>query len=204
MGKGSKENKPWSFGLLGGKPGRKSIFVFVVFLVLAIGTRIGGAIYDDVQDRRSRPVLALNSVLRDVREFVRAEKQMPAHFRDIEQKIWHKRTPGAPSLLHGDNILVADNYEYIFHSGKIKGVNLVNIWAIPLGKYRDEYETMMLVVTDAGEELWRGPALSEAQRSTVLSEKSYPASFPLLSELNMKRDGSAQPPRQRQKLFGIF
>lgn len=187
----NKEKKPWSFGLFGGKNGTKSILAFAVLVVLAITTHIAGAVYNEVRDRRARPVLALKSVLRDVRGFINTEKRMPASFKDIEFNIWNKKNADMPTRLHGENILVADNYEYRMFSGKVKGINLINVWAIPLGKYREEAETVLLVVTDGGEDVWRGPALSEDQRNRVFADESFPMTFPQLSQLNMKRDAAA-------------
>lgn len=200
---GNKEKKPWSFGLFGGKNGTKSILAFFVFLILAIVTHVAGAVYGEITDRRERPVLALKSVLRDVREFVRVEKKVPANFREIEIKIWNKSKPDAPSRLHGNNILLTDNYEYIYHSGNVQGVPLVNVWAIPQGKYRDQYETVLIVITPDAEEVWRGPAFNDAQREFVLSPKGFNPTFPDMAAINMKRDAKA-PAQQQKKKFGIF
>ncbi len=187
----NKEKKPWSFGLLGGKNGTKSILAFALVVLVAITTHIIGAVYNEIHDRRARPVSSLKSVLRDVREFIRVEKRTPSSLRDIEINIWNKKNADIPTRLHGDTILVVNNYEYRLYSGKIKGINLINVWAIPLGKYREESETFLLIITDGGEDVWRGPALNDEQRNRVFSNESFPMTFPQLSQLNMKRDAAA-------------
>lgn len=198
---GKKESKPWSFGLLGGKSGTKSIVAFFIILVIGILTHIGGAVYHEIQDRRARPVLALKSVLRDVREFVRIEKKMPANFREIEITLWNKGNADVPSRLHGENLLTTDNYEYIYHHGNVQGAPVVFVWALPLGKYREEYDTVLIVISTDGETVWRGPAFSDEQRIFALF-KGFNPSFADMSKLNMKLDQKVQP--QQQKKGGFF
>ena len=198
---GNKADKPWSFGFFGGKAGNKSIIIFFLVVGFAVVTHIGGAFYDEMKDRRERPALALKSLLRDVREYVRVEKSLPSSWREVEAKIWNARSP-APSRLHGNNILVLDNYEYFYHAGKVGEVGLVNIWALPLGKYRDQYETVLLVITPEGDEVWRGPALNETQRAMALNVGFNP-SFAQMSQLNMKKDAAA-PASTPKRGSGLF
>jgi hypothetical protein len=197
---GNKADKPWSFGFFGGKAGNKSIIVCFLVVVFAVLTHIGGAFYDEMKDRRERPALALKSILRDVREYVRVEKTMPSSWREVEAKIWNVPSRAPSRLLGG--ILVVDNYEYFYHAGKVGEVSLVNIWALPLGKYRDQYETVLLVITAEGDEVWRGPALNEAQREMVLNAGFNP-SFAQMSQLNMKKDAPA-PASTPKRGSGLF
>lgn len=185
---GEKTARPWSFGLVGGKSGAHSLLLFFVVLVISILVHIGGAVSSSLQDKKERPVLALKGFLRDLREFVRTEKRMPNDFRELEIKIWNKGNADIPTRLnYGNQFVVAENYKYIYFSGSIEGVGVANVWAIPLGKYRDEYETVLLVISAAGEDIWRGPALNEQQLSAVLKNKFNP-SFSQMAFLNMSKD----------------
>lgn len=190
--RGNKENKPLSFGLFGGRKSSRALLAFVIVLAIGIFTQIIGAVYLELKDRKERPALALKSILRDVRDFVRIEKRIPADFAEIEDKIWNKGKKGTVSVLHGKSIYTADNYEYIYFAGKTKEIPLVNIWAIPLGKYRDQYDSVLLVITPDGEESWRGPALTNAQHDFVL-ENGFNPTFPQMAMLNMKKDAVSGP-----------
>jgi hypothetical protein len=197
-----KTNRPWGFGLLGGKQGTMSLLVFFVILVLSILVHIGGAVSGVLQDRAARPQLSLKFFLRDLREYMQTEKRMPENLKELEKKIWNKDNPNLPTRLqHGNQILVAANYEYIYFSGKVEGVSVANVWAIPLGKYRDEFETVLLVVAFDGESVWRGPALSEEQRAVVLA-KGFNPSFSQMSSLNMSKDAATTPAKGKKS--GIF
>lgn len=199
---GKKEERPWGFGLFAGKNGTKAILAFFIVLFISIMTHVVGAIHGEIKDRRERPVLALKSFLRDVREFIRTEKKIPGDLRELEVKIWDKTRPGTPSRLHGTNIYVANNYEYVFFSGNVENKQpQVTIWAIPLGKYRDDYETVLIVIRNEGETVWRGPALNDAQRSFVLA-KGFNPSLPEMAQINMKLD--AKPKEEKKKGFGFF
>ncbi len=68
-----------------------------------------------------------------------------------------------------------------------------------LGKYREQYDTVLLIITDDGEEIWRGPVLNDAQRNFVISDQAFPTTFPQLSQMNMKKDATAAPAGQSKK-----
>lgn len=194
----ARNGRPWSFGLFGGKNGAKSVMAFFVILIIAIMTHIGGAVYGELQDRKQRPALALRSFLRDVREYVRTEKKLPDSMREIETAIWDKKTPGVPTRLNAPNILVADNYEYIYFAGEVDGIKQINVWALPLGKHRDEYDTVLLVIKTEGESIWKGPALSDEQREFILAN-GFNLSVPKMSQLNMKMDSPAKSQQRDSK-----
>lgn len=203
MGDTNNSRKPWGFGIFGGKKGNSSLLLFVLILIASILVQIGGAVRNELADRRERPALALKTFLRDLREYIRTEKQMPTNIRQLEIKIWNQGNDKIPSRLqHGNNIYVADNYEYIYFSGRVGGVSVANVWAIPLGKYRDEYETVLLVVAADGEAVWRGPALNEQQRVSVLATGFNP-SLQQMSFLNMSKDAQPQAPQQNKGFSGF-
>lgn len=195
-----KESKPWSFGLFGGKGGSKSIVIFFVLLVVAVLINVAGAIKGELSDRRERPVLALKSALRDVREFIKTEKRIPGNYRELEVKVWNKGKPDEPTRLNGNNIFVSGFYEYIYFSGEAQEIGIVSIWAVPLGKYRDEYDTVLLIIKPDGETTWRGPALTQSQTDFVIS-KGFDMNFQQMASLNMKKDADEPAAKKR---FGFF
>lgn len=200
-----KTKKPWGFGFAGGGKGGKSFAVFFIAVLITIVVQIGGAVAVSYQTKEERPVLALNSYLRDVREFVKTEKRMPANFQDIEDKVWRKANPKLPTRLqYGEKIMVSSNYEYHYFAGQVNGVGIANIWAIPLGRFRDEAETVLLVIAPEGEAVWRGPALNAPQRELIMANGFNPT-FPQMSGLNMSKDAPKSPaPNSSGKRFGLF
>lgn len=197
---GDKTSKPWSFGLAGGKGGGKAIICFVVVIVVAILVHIGGYVSAEMKDRRLRPEIALKSILRDVRAFSADNKRLPANFREIDANIWRGKNG---SLQYGENIYVNDNYEYFYFSGMIGAVAQVHIWAVPTGKYRDSAETVLMIVTPKGEDVWSGPALSDAHRDYVRTNGFNP-DLATMAKLSMTKSGAAPPAPASKKPFGIF
>ena len=184
---GEKKGKPWSFGLSGGTGSNKSLILFFVVVVIALLTHVGGWVQGMRKESKEKPSLAINSLLRDTRTFAKSEKRMPANFKEIEDVVWNKGVAGAGTRLsHGNYIYVANNYEYFYFAGKNSDSYVkVNLWAIPLGKYRDEADTFLMVIDADGEDIWKGPALTAEQRKLVL-EKNLGILLPDLSDMNMK------------------
>ncbi|HLM60730.1 MAG TPA: hypothetical protein VK308_08000 [Pyrinomonadaceae bacterium] len=197
--------KPWGFGLVGGNKGGKTFAVFFIILIITLVVQIAGYFVVSYQTKEERPVLALNSFLRDVREFVKTEKRMPANLKEIENKVWLKAKPNQPTRLHyGNRVMVSSNYEYIYFAGTVDGVGIANVWAIPLGKFRDEAETVLLVIAPEGESVWRGPALTAEQREFVFA-KGFNPTFPQMSALNMSKDAPKAPQTKSSgRRFGLW
>ena len=139
---------------------KQRLKVTFIILPLAIITLIICYAYGTwartVREKEMVPRLAVDSMVKGLRQYQRQTGQFPGDFGELEQRIWkHKQSPDfGPSK----RTLTVANYYYVY--AKTDPLTCT-IWAIPSGPKREEASTHFLVVGPEVIKVWKGPALSK-------------------------------------------
>jgi hypothetical protein len=89
---------------------------------------------------------------RDLLKFHQKRGSFPERLEDLEGIVWGKKDRNYVS--HGRS-MIHRNYFYLY--SKITP-NRFTLWAVPIGKVRDEALTLFLVGTPGSDRAWIGPA----------------------------------------------
>lgn len=147
----------------GGGGGAPKTGIKISFIVLALSAviAIGCYVYDrwsDVQAEQALvPRLAVESMVKSMRQYQKQTGQFPNDFGEVEQRIWKHQNP--PDFGPGKRTLSVANYYYMY--SKVDPLTCA-VWAIPSGPKRDEASTHFLVIGLDVIRHWKGPTLSKA------------------------------------------
>lgn len=176
-----------------------SIVAFVITFILAIAVTGFSYYIAGRKDAQEVPQLALNTLLKSVLSHHQQEGRFPKDFAELEFNVWNKKQSGYKSRLYSDNNLyLVNNYLYIY----VPGEQVCAIWAIPQGKFRDQANTVYLVISPDKQEMWRGAALSQAEVNSI-------PRTPLVKKTDMARLGMFEQKQEQEtnplpKKKGIF
>ncbi|MEO5858252.1 MAG: hypothetical protein ABIR33_04810 [Pyrinomonadaceae bacterium] len=131
--------------------------ISLVLAPLALTMLIGVYVYSLWAEERERsaeiPFDATGAMNRDLRKFHEQRGSFPEKLEDLEGVVWAKKdrnyVSGGRSMLHR-------NYFYMYTR---IARHRFTLWAIPIGKLRDEAPTFFLVATPISDRSWKGPAL---------------------------------------------
>ena len=134
-----------------------SYIILVACILICLGCYFYGNWADAQAEQAKVPKLAVDSMVKSVRQYQKQTGQFPNDLSELEGKVWnHKKVPdfGADKRrLH------AFNYYYIY--SKVSPLSCA-IWAIPSGPKREEAPTVFLVVGVDVIRNWKGPSLAKA------------------------------------------
>ena len=200
---GEKIGKSWSFNVFSSGRGMKSVVALIIIILISFIVQGGVWFKSNQQERRQQPVLVLNSILADIREFQTENNRLPKNFLELRQAVWEKtKTKLDWTLGYGNYIFVHENYEYIFYYDLVDKRATINIWAMPLGKFRDNYKTVFLVVVGDGQEIWTGAAFNRENRRFVINNGFNPPINKMI-ELNMTIIKDKAAPAIKKNKFGF-
>ena len=94
-------------------------------------------------------------MIRDLRSFHKKRGGFPKDLRELEGVVWEKKE-GREFSKDGTG-LTHRNYHYFYTP---IGSHQFTLWAIPVGRKREEGATWFLVVTPESQRQWEGPALT--------------------------------------------
>jgi len=140
------------------KPGLKiSFVVLVVCVLICFGCYFYGSWADAKAEKELVPKLAIDEMVKSVRQYQKQVGQFPNDFSELEGKLWHHNP--APDFGPDKRRLVAFHYYYIYN--KVNPTTCA-IWAIPSGPKREGSSTVFLVVGVDSYRAWKGPSLSKS------------------------------------------
>ncbi|MBL0240342.1 MAG: hypothetical protein IPQ00_07185 [Chloracidobacterium sp.] len=90
---------------------------------------------------------------RDLLKFHQKRGSFPEKLEDLEGVVWEKKDRNYVSQ---GRSMIHRNYFYLY--SKIDP-HRFSLWAVPIGKVRDEALTLFLVGTPTSDRTWKGPAL---------------------------------------------
>ena len=112
------------------------------------------SLWSEDRDRRAEiPFDATQVMNRDLLKFHQKRGSFPEKLEDLEGIVWEKKERNYVSQ---GRSMIHRNYFYIY--SKINP-HRFTLWAIPIGKVRDEASTLFLVGTPSSDRAWKGPAL---------------------------------------------
>ena len=103
------------------------------------------------------PRLAVDSMVKGLRQYQRQTGQFPADFAELDQRVW--KHANVPDFGPDKRTLTVANYYYIY--SRVNPLTCA-VWAIPSGPRREEGSTHFLVIGPEVIRRWKGPALSRA------------------------------------------
>lgn len=130
-----------------------------MLMPIAAVTVVGVYIYSLWASERQRtaeaPVEAFNVMVRDLRSFHSKRGSFPKDLKELEGVVWEKKEDREFSK--DGSGLTHRNYHYLYTS---IGHHEFALWAIPMGRRREEAATWFLAITPESQRRWKGPALT--------------------------------------------
>ena len=120
----------------------------------------------------------------DLLKFHQKRGSFPEKLEDLEGVVWEKKDRNY--VTYGRS-MIHRNYFYLY--SKINP-HRFTLWAIPIGKVRDEVSTVFLVGTPSSDRAWKGPAL-------LIPDIEKLSQAPSSNKLNML--GLVEQPNTRQE-----
>ncbi len=131
--------------------------ISLILAPLALTMLIGVYVYALWSEERKRaaeiPFDATGAMNRDLRKFHEKRGSFPKKLENLEGVVWEKKdrkyVSEGRSMFHR-------NYFYMYTR---VGPHHFTLWAIPIGKQRDEAPTFHLIGTPGSQRAWKGPAV---------------------------------------------
>ena len=122
-------------------------------LMMVVGVYIYSLWSEDRERRAEIPFDATEPMKRDLLKFHQKRGSFPENLKDLEGIIWEKKER---NYVSNGRSMVHRNYFYLY--SKINP-HRFTLWAVPVGKVRDEASTIFLVGDPSSDRTWKGPAL---------------------------------------------
>lgn len=132
-----------------------SLALLPVVLLMLIGTYIYSLWADARQRTAEVPVDASSMMMRDLLAFHEKRGGFPKDLKEMEGVVWEKKESRSYST--DKRGLTHRNYYYLYAR---LDHHRFNLWAIPMGRQREEAATWFLAITPGSLRRWKGAALS--------------------------------------------
>jgi len=133
--------------------------VSLVLIPLALAVLAGIYVYSlwaaERQLAAEIPVEAADAMVRDLLSFHRKRGGFPKDLKELEGVAWEKKE--SRSYSNDKHGLTHRNYYYLFTR---LDHHRFTLWAIPMGRQREEAATWFLVITPESRRRWKGPAIT--------------------------------------------
>ena len=133
--------------------------ISLVLAPLALLLLAGAYIYTlwaaEQQKSKDLPVEAVGMMMRDLLKYHEKLGSFTQNLSEMEGVIWEKKETRIFSLQNRG--LIHRNYFYLFTR---LDPHRSTVWAIPIGKLRDEAPSWFLTITPEACRRWKGPAIS--------------------------------------------
>lgn len=133
--------------------------VSLVLIPVALAVLAGIYVYSLWAAERKRaaeiPVEAADAMMRELLSFHKKRGGFPKDLKELEGVVWEKKE--SRSYSNDKRGLTHRNYSYLYTR---LDHHRFTLWAIPMGRHREEAATWFLVVTPELRRRWKGGALS--------------------------------------------
>lgn len=138
---------------------QKQLKITLILLPVAIVAVVGFYVYSLWATERQRtaetPVEAFDVMIRDLRSFHKKRGGFPKNLKELEGVVWEKKE--AREFSKDGSGLTHWNYHYLYSP---ISHHQFTLWAIPMGRQREEAATWFLVITPESQRRWKGPSLT--------------------------------------------
>jgi hypothetical protein len=179
-----------------------SIIAFVICFLLAIGVTVFASYHKGQKENAEIPKSNLTYFYKSVMALHKQQGRFPKDFAEVENLIWSKNKKDYKSKLYSDrNLVLSNNYLYIY----IPGEQVCAIWAIPQGKFREEANTVYIVISPEKYEIWRGAALSQTEVDSIpRTPQVKTTDMARLGMFEQKKGEDADEKPKKKGGFGLF
>lgn len=143
-----------------------SIVLAPLVLVLVIAAYVYSLWAVEQEKTRTLPVDAVSKMMRDIRRYHEKRGGFPETLKSLEGIVWEKK---ARDFSIENRAFTHRNYYYFYTR---VGHHHFTLWAIPVGKSREEGPTWFLSVTPEAVARWKGGALPLDQIDRVEANPS--------------------------------
>lgn len=138
---------------------QKHLKITIILLPVAVLVVVGVYVYSlwaaERQNTAETPVEAFDVMIRDLRVFQKKRGGFPKSLKELEGVVWEKKEAREFS---GDGAgLSHRNYHYLYSP---IDHHQFTLWAIPMGRQREQAATWFLTVAAHSQRRWKGPALT--------------------------------------------
>jgi hypothetical protein len=180
-----------------------SLVCLVITMLACVSIRVIGYVQVSRAEQAKRPQLLLNTWLRDLTAFQKANGRFPVDLVELENKLWKKTKPDAPSkLTHGPHDFLSRNYYYKYYANE----QVCVVWAVPQGEFAAEYNTVLVVIQPNQYDVWRGAAFDEEQIKQIPPRAAL--TFAEMAQLGMFKQKTNDPAgdnkRKKTGFGGLF
>ena len=130
-----------------------SLILAPLALTMLVGVYIYSLWSEEREWRAEIPFDATKVINRDLLKFHQKRGSFPEKLEDLEGVVWEKKER---NYVSNGRSMVHRNYFYLY--SKINP-HRFTLWAVPVGKVRDEASTLFLVGGPSSDRTWKGPAL---------------------------------------------
>lgn len=165
-----------------------SLILAPLALMMLVGVYIYSLWSEDRERRAEIPFDATGALKRDLVKFHQKRGSFPEKLEDLEGVVWEKKER---NYLSQGRSMIHRNYFYLY--SKINP-HRFTLWAIPLGKVRDEALTLFLVGTPSLDRTWKGPALqiSDTEKLSPAPSSNNLIMFGLVEQLNAPQESKSK------------
>jgi hypothetical protein len=132
-----------------------TLFLMPIAVVVVVGIYIYSLWASERERTAEAPVEAFDVMVRDLRSFHKKRGGFPNDLKELEGVVWEKKEDRQFSK--DGAALTHRNYHYLYTPISHHEFTL---WAIPMGRQREEAATWFMVVTPETQRRWKGPALT--------------------------------------------
>ena len=150
---------------------QKRLKITLILMPVTFIAVVGVYVYSlwAAQSQRSAeaPVEAFEIMIRDLRSFHKKRGGFPKDLKELEGVVWEKKE-GREFSKDGAR-LTHRNYHYLYTP---ISHHQFTLWAVPMGRQRNEAATWFLTATPGSHRRWKGPALSAEDARTLSLQPS--------------------------------
>lgn len=144
--------------------------ISLILAPLALMMLIGVYVYSLWSEERKRaaeiPFDATGALNRDLRRFHEKRGSFPIKLEDLESVIWEKKER---NYVADGRSLIHRNYFYIYSR---VNHHQFTLWAVPIGREREEASTFFFVGKPGLNRTWKGPPVPPAEIENLMSPPS--------------------------------
>lgn len=141
---------------------KTSLVLVPIAFLLVIGVYIYSLWASERRRIAELPVEATDAMMRDLLSFHKKRGGFPKDLKELEGVVWEKKESRRYS--NEERGLTHRNYYYLFTR---LDPHRFTLWAIPMGRRREDAATQFLLVTTERCRRWKGAAVSIEQASEI-------------------------------------
>jgi len=165
-----------------------SLILAPLALIMVVGVYIYSLWSEERERRAEIPFDATKVMNRDLLKFHQKRGSFPEKLEELEGVVWEKKDRNYVSQ---GRSMIHRNYFYLY--SKITS-HRFSLWAVPIGKVRDEALTLFLVGTPSSDRTWKGPAMAtvDIENLSAAPSSNYLIVLGLVEQPNTRQESNSK------------